>query len=157
MRTFVPDRTCWSLLLTALAIILRYKLTYDKLQVLIINKDVRKSLARKNGNEIPIWSWNDSTLMVEFFYSVLISVILFICSSKTNFIYSYTREFFLSDFSVYLGFYVIISQVILTKSIVSYVSCLYLPYWFINKKIYFLKHIQYKKYIHTKTHRTQTR
>ena len=60
MRTFVPDRTCWSLLLTALAIRLRYKPTYDKLQVLIINKDVHKSLARKNGNEIPIWSWNNS-------------------------------------------------------------------------------------------------
>ena len=59
MRTFVPDHTCWSLLLTALAIILRYKPTYDKLRVLIINKDVRKSLARKNENESPIWSWND--------------------------------------------------------------------------------------------------
>ena len=60
MRTFVPDRTCWSLLLTALAIRLRYKPTYDKLRVLIINKYVCKSLARKNGNESPIWSWNDS-------------------------------------------------------------------------------------------------
>ena len=60
MRTFVPDRTCWSLLLTTLAIILRNKPTYNKLRVLIINKDVRKSLARKNGNENPIWSWNDS-------------------------------------------------------------------------------------------------
>ena len=63
MRTFVPDRTCWSLLLTALAIRLRYKPTYDKLRVLIINKDVRKSLARKNGNENPILSWNDSNTM----------------------------------------------------------------------------------------------
>ena len=62
MRTFVPDRTCWSLLLTALAIILRNKPTYDKLRVLIINKDVRKPLARKNGNENSIWSWNDSPL-----------------------------------------------------------------------------------------------
>ena len=60
MRTFVPDRTCCSLLLTALAIILRYKPTYNKLRVLITNKDVRKSLARKNGNESPIWSWNNS-------------------------------------------------------------------------------------------------
>ena len=60
MRTFVTDRTCWSLLLTALAIRLRNKPTYDKLRVLIINKDVRKSLACKNGNENPIWSWNDS-------------------------------------------------------------------------------------------------
>ena len=34
--------------------------TYNKLRVLIINKDVRKSLARKNVNESPIWSWNDS-------------------------------------------------------------------------------------------------
>ena len=62
MRTFVPDRTCWSLLLTALASRLRYKPTYDKLQVLVINKDVRKLLARKNGNESPIWSWNDSSV-----------------------------------------------------------------------------------------------
>ena len=60
MRTFVPDFTCWSLLLTALAIRLRYKPTYDKLRVLIINKGVCKSLSRKNGNESPIWSWNDS-------------------------------------------------------------------------------------------------
>ena len=62
MRKFVPDRTCWSLLLTALAIRLRNKPTYDKLRVLIFNKDVRKSLARKNGNESTIWSWNDSPL-----------------------------------------------------------------------------------------------
>ena len=27
----------------------------------IFNKDERKSLARKNVNESPIWSWNDST------------------------------------------------------------------------------------------------
>ena len=60
MRKFVPDCTCWSLLLTALAIGLRNKPTYDKLRVLIINKDVRKLLARKNGNENTIWSWNDS-------------------------------------------------------------------------------------------------
>ena len=31
-----------------------------KLRVLKINKDKRKALARKNGNENPIWSWNDS-------------------------------------------------------------------------------------------------
>ena len=62
MSTFVPDRTCWSLLLMTLAIRLRNKPTYDKLRVLNINKDVRKSLARKNGNENPIWSWNDSKL-----------------------------------------------------------------------------------------------
>ena len=30
-----------------------------KLRVLMINKDVRKKLARKNGNEILIWSWNN--------------------------------------------------------------------------------------------------
>ena len=60
MRTFVPDHTCWLLLLTTLAIMLRNKPTYDKLRVLIINKDVRKLLAPKNGNENPIWSWNDS-------------------------------------------------------------------------------------------------
>ena len=60
MRTFVPDCTCWSLLLTALAIRLRNKPTYDKIRVLIINKDVRKLLSRKNVNENPIWSWNDS-------------------------------------------------------------------------------------------------
>ena len=72
MRKFVPDRTCWSLLLTALAIRLINKATYDKLQVLIINKDVRKLLARKNGNENPIWSWNDSstctTLIFTFYF-----------------------------------------------------------------------------------------
>ena len=31
----------------------------------MINIDVRKSLARKNGNGIIIWSWNDS-LMSDF-------------------------------------------------------------------------------------------
>ena len=60
MCTFVPDHTCWSLLLTALEIRLRNKPTYDKLRVLIINKDEHESLARKNGNENPIWSWNNS-------------------------------------------------------------------------------------------------
>ena len=30
-----------------------------KIRVLKINKDVCKSLARKKGNEILIWSWND--------------------------------------------------------------------------------------------------
>ena len=65
MRIFVPDRTCWSLLFTALAIRLRNKPTYDKLRVLIINKDVRKLLARKNGNENPIWSWNDSGVNIK--------------------------------------------------------------------------------------------
>ena len=33
-----------------------------KLQVLIIKKDVRKSLARKKVNENPIWIWNGSVL-----------------------------------------------------------------------------------------------
>ena len=32
-----------------------------KLQIIMINKDVRKYLARKKGNENPIWNWNDST------------------------------------------------------------------------------------------------
>ena len=31
-----------------------------KLQVIIINKDERKLLARNNGNENPIWIWNES-------------------------------------------------------------------------------------------------
>ena len=30
------------------------------IQALIINKDERKKLARKNGNEHPIWIWNKS-------------------------------------------------------------------------------------------------
>ena len=36
-----------------------------KLQVLMINKDVRKSLACKKGNEIIIWSWNKSIQIIE--------------------------------------------------------------------------------------------
>ena len=47
MRTFVPDRTCLSLLIITLAIRLRNIPTYDKLRVLIINEDVRKSLEMK--------------------------------------------------------------------------------------------------------------
>ena len=31
-----------------------------KIRVLIINIDERKLLAHKNGNENPIWSWNNS-------------------------------------------------------------------------------------------------
>ena len=34
-----------------------------ELRVLMINKDVCKSLARKKVNEILIWSWNDSTVL----------------------------------------------------------------------------------------------
>ena len=33
-----------------------------KLRAPIFNKDERKLLARKNGNENPIWSWNESGL-----------------------------------------------------------------------------------------------
>ena len=33
-----------------------------KIRALIFNKDERKLLARKNGNENPIWSWNDSNI-----------------------------------------------------------------------------------------------
>ena len=82
MRTFVPDRTCWSLLLTALAIRLRYKPKYNKLRVLIINKDVSKSLARKNGNESPIWSWNDS-LVIECSCEVLTSFFITVVTDIT--------------------------------------------------------------------------
>ena len=39
-----------------------------KIRVLIINKDVRKSLARKSGNENPIWSWNDSYQTMHCFF-----------------------------------------------------------------------------------------
>ena len=38
-----------------------------KLQLLIINKDVRKCLARKNVNDILIWSWNNSPLNASMF------------------------------------------------------------------------------------------
>ena len=38
----------------------RYIQESKKLRVLIINKDERKSLARKNGNENHTWIWNDS-------------------------------------------------------------------------------------------------
>ena len=77
MRTFVPDRTCWSLLLTALAIRLRHKPTYDKLRVLIINKDVRKLLTRKNGNENPIWSWNNYIKSLHGIYCAVFKNIFF--------------------------------------------------------------------------------
>ena len=36
-----------------------------KLQVLITNKDVRKPLGRKNGNDNPIWSWNNSPVITK--------------------------------------------------------------------------------------------
>ena len=39
-----------------------------KLQDLMINKDVRKSLARKKVNENPIWIWNDFT---ELFWNIM--------------------------------------------------------------------------------------
>ena len=31
-----------------------------KIRLIIINKDEQKSLTHKNGNDNPIWSWNDS-------------------------------------------------------------------------------------------------
>ena len=34
-----------------------------KLPVLMINKDVRKSLVHKNGNNILIWIWNNPHVM----------------------------------------------------------------------------------------------
>ena len=85
MLTFVPDRTCWSLLLTALAIRLRHKPKYDKLRVLVINKDVHKLLTRKNGNENPIWSWNNSTVIYEGSTSPIASVNVFVLSNSSYF------------------------------------------------------------------------
>ena len=38
-----------------------------KLRDLIFNKDKRKFLAHKNGNENPIWSWNESVETSETF------------------------------------------------------------------------------------------
>ena len=38
----------------------------NKLRVLIINKNLRKSLASRNGNEILIWIWNNSGHDLEF-------------------------------------------------------------------------------------------
>ena len=52
-------------LVLVLILVRIYPPTYrrvKKLQVLIINKDVRKLLELKNGNENPIWIWNDSRL-----------------------------------------------------------------------------------------------
>ena len=46
---------------TNLAYVRRTYRRVKKLQILLINKDVRKSLARKNRNEILIWSWNNPT------------------------------------------------------------------------------------------------
>ena len=45
-----------------------------KLRVRIINKDVRKSLARKKGNDTIIWSWNKSPqvmLLLKFWCQVV--------------------------------------------------------------------------------------
>ena len=44
----------------------------------MINKDVRKSLAHKNGDENPIWSWNDSGMMVSEQYNQLMDAILYL-------------------------------------------------------------------------------
>ena len=88
MRTFVPDRTCWSLLLISLAIRLRNKPMYDKVRVVIINKDIYKSLARKNGNENPIWSWNDSITE----YSIFGSFIHCDFISSKSVLYSFFTE-----------------------------------------------------------------
>ena len=33
-----------------------------KVQALVINKDLRKSLAGKKGNEILVWSWNEGSM-----------------------------------------------------------------------------------------------
>ena len=39
-----------------------------KLQVLVINKELCKSLARKNGNEILIWIWNNPYVNIGYAY-----------------------------------------------------------------------------------------
>ena len=37
-----------------------------KLRVLTINKNLRKSLASRNGNDILIWSWNNPLVKIDF-------------------------------------------------------------------------------------------
>ena len=45
---------------TNLAYVLCTYSRVKQLRVLVINKDVLQSLARKKGNKILIWRWNDS-------------------------------------------------------------------------------------------------
>ena len=56
----------WYQLYTNLAYVSPTYRRVKKLRVLMINKDVRKSLARKNGNEIIIRSWNNPKLEVQY-------------------------------------------------------------------------------------------
>ena len=42
-----------------------------KLLVLIINKDVRKSLVHKNGNDILVWRWNKPQQMKAYTHNCL--------------------------------------------------------------------------------------
>ena len=49
-----------------------------KLQAIIFNKDKHKWLARKNGNEYPIWSWNDSMVryMVLYIWTLYFFIVI---------------------------------------------------------------------------------
>ena len=47
-----------------------------KLRVLMINKKLRKYLARKNGNGILIWSWNNPSGMALAHFRMLINELL---------------------------------------------------------------------------------
>ena len=42
-----------------------------KLQVLIINKNLRKYLVSRNGNEILVWSWNNPISVIDSYYILL--------------------------------------------------------------------------------------
>ena len=45
-----------------------------KLRVMIINKDVSKYLARKNGNEILIWRWNNPEQILRLHKKLLVTM-----------------------------------------------------------------------------------
>ena len=58
-----------------------------KLLVLIINKDECKSLAHKNGNENPIWIWNDSPIKINGEGAITYEVVQDYMASKINVAY----------------------------------------------------------------------
>ena len=56
ISTEIMQKTFLYQVYTNLAYVPPIYMRVKKLQIIMINKDVRKSLARKNGNDILIWS-----------------------------------------------------------------------------------------------------
>ena len=89
-----------------------------------MNKDERKSLARKNGNENTIWSWNDSTAHTQNF-NISIWFFLMTRSSLWQLWLIPTRKIMMRKWGILGRYYPLYMKILLIIPTIYYISIKY--------------------------------